>query len=206
MSISRIVNNILGYPFVYERIRPLAVGGIDYSPLYLRLGARASDVILDIGCGTGDALRYLTVFSQYVGFDLDEAAIDYAKEKYRDRERVTFHARSCDPEDLKKYSPSLVVMAGLLHHLTNREAIELLRAIRAVSGLRRIVTLDIVYLPKERVSNFYARLDRGKYCRTISGYRDLAFPAELKIEEEVIIRSHPTRGLAKYFIMVLSPA
>ena len=38
---------------------------------YESLEAEASDVIVDVGCGTGDALRYLPSFKSYHGFDVD---------------------------------------------------------------------------------------------------------------------------------------
>jgi hypothetical protein len=43
---------VLGHPFVYGHVRPLVVGGIDWSPLHRhRAAGPSADVILDIGCG-----------------------------------------------------------------------------------------------------------------------------------------------------------
>ena len=47
----KLYQRILGDPFVYDRIRPLVVGGSDWSPLYRNLAVEPSDVILDVGCG-----------------------------------------------------------------------------------------------------------------------------------------------------------
>ena len=67
-----LYQRVLGTPFVYNLVRPFAVGGIDMSPFYDRVQASAADVVLDVGCGTGDALRYLTDFARYEGIDTDE--------------------------------------------------------------------------------------------------------------------------------------
>jgi hypothetical protein len=71
--------------------------------------------------------------------------------------------------------------------------------------LRRIVTSDIVFLPREPVSNFFARLDRGQHCREPAAYRELAQAAGLTVEEAAIERCHRYTGLAKYWMMTLRP-
>jgi hypothetical protein len=55
-----LYRKILGHPFVYDQIRPRVVGGIEMGPLYDLLAPDATRVILDVGCGTGDALRHLS--------------------------------------------------------------------------------------------------------------------------------------------------
>src|SRR3954470_15225895 len=74
-----LYQRLLGIPFVYDRVRPFVVGGIDMSPLFRNLQARRDDVILDVGCGTGMALDYLDGFAAYHGFDTDEVAIGFAR-------------------------------------------------------------------------------------------------------------------------------
>jgi len=85
-----LLRRALGAPSVYNRIRPLAVGGIDLSPFYRRLGADGASVILDVGCGTGDALNYLDGYARYVGFDTDEIAIRSARKRFGSRADVAF--------------------------------------------------------------------------------------------------------------------
>ena len=54
-----LYSRIVGHPFVYNRIRPIIVGGIDVSGAYELLKMDAGSTVLDIGCGTGAALDYL---------------------------------------------------------------------------------------------------------------------------------------------------
>lgn len=205
MGARDLYDRIVGTPFVYDHVRPLVVGGIDMSPVYDRVESTDADVVLDVGCGTGDALRYLTTFKRYVGFDIDEQAVALACRRYAQRPGVTFEPRLMDDSDVVVIRPTMVVLAGLLHHLDDEQAVRLLRAVRSPGTVRRIVTQDIVFLEDESVSNFLARLDRGSYCRSPDDYVRLAGEGGWTVDESSVIKSHPTRGLAKYFVMTLSP-
>jgi SAM-dependent methyltransferase len=201
-----LYQRILGTPFVYNHVRPLAVGGIDMSPFYQRLAASPESVVLDVGCGTGDALRYLDTFEAYLGIDTDPVAIGFAERRFGGRPKVEFACRLCDEGDLTRLRPTDVLLCGVLHHLSDESAVALLRLAAASPRLRRVVTSDIVYLPREPISNFFARLDRGRYCRQPEEYAALAQRAELVVKESEVVRCHPRTGLAKYWMMTLEPA
>jgi SAM-dependent methyltransferase len=200
-----LYDRILGHPFVYHRVRPLVVG-IDYTPQYEALDAHSDDRILDIGCGGGDALRYLGSFETYHGFDTDEAAISFAKQRPEaKRPDVHFEAALVSPATLQDIRPTRVMMNGLLHHLDDEAAVDLLRMCGATNTVERIVTNDTVYLAGEPLNNILARLDRGRFVRRIEGYRELVARAGLTIVHEELVRSHATRGIARYLVMVLEP-
>lgn len=200
-----IYQRIMGHPFVYNKIRPLVVG-IDMSPVYRQLHASADDVIVDVGCGTGDALNYLSDFRAYHGFDTDETAIAFARQRAAgraNRDKISFTAGLLTAGDLARIQPTSLVMYGLLHHLTDEQAVALMRMCAATPSIGRMVTQDVVYLSGELISNALARLDRGRHVRRIDGYKRLVEQAGLRVVSEEIIASHPTRGLAKYLVMVL---
>ncbi|HEY2407767.1 MAG TPA: class I SAM-dependent methyltransferase [Polyangiaceae bacterium] len=200
-----VYDRILGTPFVYNHVRPLAVGGIDMSPFYNRVASQSGDTILDVGCGTGDALNYLRDFSKYVGIDTDKVAIRFAHEKHQGRPNVSFECRLCDEADLVELKPTQILCCGLLHHLSNPQALDLLRLAKASPRLQRIVTSDPVYLDNELLSNLFARFDRGRFCRREAEYKALVEDAGLRVVESAIVRSHPTRGLAKWLMMTIQP-
>jgi SAM-dependent methyltransferase len=198
-----LYQRVLGTPFVYNYVRPLIVGGIDMSPFYDRLEATAGDIVLDVGCGTGNALTHLNGFSKYEGIDSDEVAIDFARKAYGDRAGVSFKCKLCTTEDVVELQPSRVVLFGLLHHISDEQILTLFSTLRTSTKLRRIVTVDIVYLPHSPVSNFLARLDRGKFCRRRPDYESLVVQSGLRLAQSEIMLSHPTRGLAKYLVMTI---
>lgn len=200
-----VLDRMLGTPWVYEYIRPLMTGGLDYSHAYHRLRCDDQSVVLDLGCGTGDALRYLTAFDSYLGIDTDERAIRYARSRWASRVNASFESRLCTPEDIRTIAPTHVAMIGLLHHLTDEQAVELLRMVRRSSRLTRVLTLDIVYLPGHPYNNLLARLDRGRFCREEAGYVALGEQAGFRVMEHTIDKSHPTWGLVKYCTIVLEP-
>jgi SAM-dependent methyltransferase len=188
---------------VYDYLRPLAVGGVDFSPLYARIEA-ADSVILDVGCGTGDALKHLSSFAMYLGLDTDEAAVAVARRRYQ-KENVRFQVKECGAEDVAQLQPTHVVLAGLLHHLDDKSVQSLLSALQDSGRLVRVLTVDIVYLPGEKLNNFFARRDRGRHCRDLSGYRELVRQSGFTLSEERVLRSHPRTGLVKYLYMTLTP-
>src|SRR5262249_44672894 len=198
-----LYQRLLGTPFVYNHLRPLALGGIDMSPLYQRLSAGRNAVVLDIGCGTGDALRYLNEVEQYVGLDTDEVAIAFAKERFCLRSEVRFECRRITADDVARLNPTHVVMAGLLHHLTDDEALALFGNIRRSNRLERIATSDIIYLRGKWLNNLFASLDRGRYCRTKGAYEALAAGGGFEVMSSDLIPCHPRTGLLWLLMMTL---
>jgi len=198
-----LYDRVLGIPFVYNHIRPLVVGGVDMTPSFANLEVQADDVVVDIGCGPGVALQYLHGFRALHGFDTDANAIAFARKLAAGRTDVTFEARAVTSADLEALAPTRVMMNGLLHHLSDALALELLGMCARLPSVRRIATQDPVILPGQRLSNFYARLDRGKYVRDENGYRALIAKAGLVIASEQIVRSHPTKGRALYLLTAL---
>jgi len=198
-----LYDRVLGIPFVYTRIRPLMVGGVDMMPSYVNLDVQPDDVVVDVGCGPGEALKYLTRFRTFHGFDTDATAISFARKLAANRSDVTFEARAVTAADLAEIKPTRVMMNGLLHHLDDAQAIELLSMCARVPSVRRIATLDVVFLPGKYLSNLLARFDRGKHVRDVEGFRALASEANLSVTHDQIVRSHPTRGWALYFMMAL---
>jgi SAM-dependent methyltransferase len=198
-----LYSRIVGHPFVYNRIRPIIVGGIDVSGAYDLLKTDASSTVLDIGCGTGAALRYMKAYKTYVGIDVDESAIRFARRKHGHEPNVSFECGTCGEEEFARLRPTHIVMAGLLHHLDDATAITLLGGVARAPNLVRAMTVDIVYLRGEWLNNVMAKLDRGKFCRTESEYHALVDRAGLRRSQSLIIKSHPKSNSVKYLVMTL---
>jgi len=200
-----LYHRILGHPFVYDHIRPFVVGGIDMSPIYGSLSPGPDDVILDVGCGTGVAHEYLKGFRAYHGFDTDPVAIKAATAKTA-AANVHYECRLLTPEDVARIRPTRIILSGILHHLSDDEALALLRMCGSASSEVRIVTADPVYLPGQLVSNAIAFFDRGRFVRKRPGLTGLAERAGLRIVSDEIVRLHPTTGRVLFLMMRLEPA
>jgi SAM-dependent methyltransferase len=199
-----LYQRILGHPLVYEQLRPRIVGGIDMRPLYELLPDAARRAVLDVGCGTGDALRYLDGFERYLGVDTDEVAIRAARARFGSRPNVRFEARALRDEDLADLAPTGVILSGVLHHVSNADAESILRLAAGSSRLVRIVTSDIVFLPGKLFNNVMAMMDRGRFCRAPDAYADLARRAGLTVLEARTIASSPNTGRVQYHLMALA--
>ncbi len=200
-----LYRKILAHPFVYDQVRPRVVGGIDMRPLYDLLGPEARRFVLDVGCGTGDALRYLSGYERYLGVDTDEVAIATARKRWGNRPGVRFEHRTLRAEDVAELAPTGVVLSGVLHHLTNAEAENVLRLVAGSPRLVSVVTSDIVFLPGRLFNNVMAMMDRGRYCRDPDAYASLARQAGLVVKRGMTISSSPDNDRVRYYVMVLAP-
>lgn len=200
-----LYRKILGHPFVYDEVRPRIVGGIDMRRLYLLLEGDAGRFVLDVGCGTGDALRYLDHFEEYLGVDTDPIAIEAARARWKDRPNVRFECRTLRAEDVIDLAPTGVVLSGVLHHLTNDEAVGVLRMAVGSPRLVRVVTNDIVFLPGMLFNNVLAMMDRGRHCRDPDAYASLARRAGLDVVRGFTMQSAPTSDRVRYYVMSLEP-
>ena len=201
-----LFRKLLGHPFVYDQVRPRVVGGIDMGRLYELLGAEGRRVVLDVGCGTGDALKHLgSDVQEYLGVDTDPVAIDAARARYGSRPGVRFECRHLHASDVIDLAPTGVVLSGVLHHLTNEEAEGVFRLVMASPSLVRVVTADIVFLPGKLFNNVLAMMDRGRHCREPDAYAALARHAGLEVEEGITMDASPGNDRVQYHVMALTP-
>lgn len=202
MVVSNFYANVMGSAFVYDRLRPMLLGGFDFSEVYGWLGAGPADVIFDIGCGTGQALDYVSEFDAFHGFDLDANALAHLRRKHAS-DRVHTESRRVGPEDVERLAPTKVILMGIFHHLSDEEVAEILEILMRGESVRRIITLDPVYRDGKYLNNLLGWLDRGRYVRTEEGYRAVIARAPLRIRESVELRSG--NGAARYFATCLIP-
>ena len=114
-------------------------------------------------------MRHLAAFAQFHGFDTDDRALARFRQSYPDAD-VHLYPRVVTAADIEHLRPTKVLLMGLLHHLTDAEATELLLSLRAAGTVARIVTWDTIYLPGKPLSNLLAWLDRGRHTRDEAHY------------------------------------
>lgn len=190
-----------GMPWVFNGLRHWVLGTPDFGACYRHLEVTASDTVLDIGCGMGDAMRHLTSFERYEGFDTDARAIE-AFRRLGPPRNVSLHAEACSPGHVREISPTKVVLVGILHHLPREEARTVLGALAEAPRLSAAVTCDTVFIPGRPVNNTLARLDRGRFVLDEAGYVELAESCGLRVRTRFWV--HAKRGIASYFSMLLT--
>ena len=130
--------------------------------------------ILDIGCGPADILDSLDGVD-YWGYDISDAYIRQANQRFAGR--GTFVRKILTKSDLEKLPTFDVVLAlGVLHHLDDSEAADLLKlSSTALRESGRVITIDPCLDPSQNpLARFLIRRDRGQNVRTLKGYTELA--------------------------------
>lgn len=114
-------------PWLYERLLR-ALHGADLDKRYRKIAQFIDKgTVLDIGCGTGLLADYLKPHIKYVGIDLNERFLSYARKKGLDVRRINVF-------DVRSYPrANYYVICDLLHHL-NPNHRGLLRELCALNG------------------------------------------------------------------------
>jgi SAM-dependent methyltransferase len=168
------MKQLLAIPAVYRWFRSAIAGRFweIYVQRYVR--PQPQGRILDVGCGTGDILKYLPPVS-YLGIDLDRRYIDSARKRFGSHGE--FRCESATETVLREPESFDVVMAnGVLHHLNDDEVLAVLRLARsALKASGHLTTLDGAFVPgQSRIARSLLNLDRGRFVRSHDRYVELA--------------------------------
>ena len=154
------------------------VGAQKSQPIFINqyVKPKIGDRILDIGCGPGNILDHLPQVD-YFGFDFDPTYIESATRHYGHRGQF-FCQRVSEAKVFLEQPESfdIVIAIGVLHHLDDAEAIQLLEiARRALKKGGRLVTYDGCYVVgQSRTAKYLLSRDRGQFVRDEKGYTGLA--------------------------------
>ena len=150
------------------------------------LKTRNGDKILDVGCGPATLRPFLGDVDN-LGMDMNPKHIEKATETYGHMGQficgnaVTDIKNASGPYDI-------IICIGLLHHLDDHEAIELLDKLSdRLSPHGRIVTYDPVYIDKQNlIAKTLNDLDSGQNIRTAEGYISLFNTKLISLRTDVL--------------------
>jgi len=138
---------------------------------------KGKETVIDIGCGPGIVLEYLPRDIEYFGVDISETYIRMARRRFS--ARGTFFLGTA--KDLVEHDPSrlnsadLVLCNGLLHHLSEPEALEVLNlSKRLLKPNGRLFCIEAVFLARQtRLSKWFVETDRGRHVRSEQEWKRL---------------------------------
>ncbi len=194
MNLRELKDRLLAVPCVYDLVRPLAAGGIDFKLLADFCGLSPDARVFDLGCGTAQLLEYLPC-EQYLGSDLDSRALGRAARFASEKAR--FIQGDAWDDAYRSIRPTVVLMIGVVHHVSDDEFASIIaRLRRSDPPPARIVTIDVSFFQGQLVNNLLSRLDRGRYVRRPSEYERLFDGCQLRVLRRDML---PTRmGYVRY--------
>lgn len=144
---------------------------------------------LDFGCGTG---TLFPVFSgaEYLGIDIDEEAISYARHRHGKQYFLALDGRQLT--ELGRIFEGVFIM-GVIHHLSDSDAAEALRGIRQVlhpKGQVLVIELIPALSRANLLGRFLRAIDQGQFIREASAYAHL-FARHFHVEKAYIVSRYP---------------
>jgi SAM-dependent methyltransferase len=194
MTVRDLKDRFMAHPWVYDTIRPFFIGYIDHEHLGRFCGVRPEDRVFDLGCGTAQLLSHIRC-DRYLGADLDTAALERAQR--RSAPNVRFVAGNDWDAEYRALDPTLVLMIGVVHHVSDEIFGAIVRRLRAgARAAPRLVTFEATYFPGYPLSNLLSRLDRGRHVRTPEQYDALFSRQGLSVTHREVL---PTQWrIARY--------
>jgi ubiquinone/menaquinone biosynthesis C-methylase UbiE len=128
--------------------------------------------VLDFGCGIGSTC-FIFKPKNYLGIDLNEDRIKYARKKYVNYKFDTFKNNKVNITD---NSIDLIIVIAVLHHIPSKNITKILsefqRILKKPQG--EVAAIEPCIFPKHKYKNFYMKtLDRGRYIRNRENYLNL---------------------------------
>ena len=144
--------------------------------------------VLDLGCGFGDYAKLFAGRCEYLGIDHNPSYIETAKQ-LNQGSSARFIVADVSDSVVAEHGPfDLIMMSGVLHHLSSNSVRDLMRMIAPLlSKTGKFVALEPVFDPDQRLT---ARLaiaaDRGRFARDEEGYRVLLETSFGSVESSIV--------------------
>src|SRR6266700_5897352 len=112
----------LKMPFLYNLFQGVVGGNaLRRSIIQTRVLATPGDKVIDIGCGTAQALQSLPDV-EYLGLDINPDYVAFARRTYGDKGIFVVGNKRSLSSDTRFRDADIVIAVSVLHHLDDEEA------------------------------------------------------------------------------------
>ncbi|MBT6052588.1 MAG: class I SAM-dependent methyltransferase [Candidatus Scalindua sp.] len=135
------------------------------------LGPKADEKTLDVGCGLGVCAKIGGCTGFYVGVDISEAYLKYAKRHFAVNGRKHFVLYKIPEIEFSYKSFDKAICSGIMHHINDEDCIELLKKVASFTK-KKIVIMEMILPVKNSPfgDRLWLNFERGNYMRK---YTDL---------------------------------
>jgi SAM-dependent methyltransferase len=151
------------------------------------LALRPGATVIDVGCGPAYYFEHLPQPLTYHGFDTEARYIDWARERWA--HVAMFHLGVFDADAASALAPvDAVMLLGLLHHLPDRQAVDLLElSARVLGPAGQVIAVDPCFERAQgRISRWMSENDRGEHVREPAAFVALASTWFSSVQGEVL--------------------
>jgi SAM-dependent methyltransferase len=165
MALRTMFDRVMEQPWVY-RLWQAPFADRKFEPVQRHL-ARPRRV-LDVGCGPGtNAPRFRD--AEYVGVDINEHYLEVGRARHPGL-FVQADLSTADLSYLGKFD--VILVNSFLHHLSDEGVAHVLTRIPHLLGTGgRVHILELVLPDEWNLARLMARLDRGRYARTVDEWK-----------------------------------
>ena len=171
---TNIIYNFINNPLIYMLVQKI-MSGTSFRKKIIKQNIKNNKFkVLDVGCGPAEILEYMPNII-YHGYDIDSRSINYAKKKYKSS-NYHFYCKKLTSKEVKKLPKfDYIILFGILHHLKNIEAIEILKLCKNAMKKKGMLLTEDPILTKNQnfIAKFLVSNDRGLNVRNKKKYLDL---------------------------------
>ena len=169
-----MIRNLLGFSGLYALFGKI----ISRNKADFFYNHEAGIKVLDVGCGPASRTHYF-LDTDYIGIDISQEYIETATTKYQNHDNIKFFCADAsiflDPDNGLLQTFDLIFMCGVLHHLDDETASNVLSSIsKLLSYNGEFRSIDGVYIDNQsRFAKWMLNNDRGKFVRSVYEYETL---------------------------------
>ncbi len=163
-AVVEMLHEIAAHPWVYDRIQSLAGQKENLDRIARHTAAMRTEVVVDVGGGTGAARRLWPASCRYVCLDVELPKLKGFRSKVPGGFAVLSDATQMP---IATGAADVVICMAVVHHLTEEMLDKVLdEALRVLKVGGRLILLDPVLNREILAGRILWKLDRGSHPRT----------------------------------------